>query len=161
MIWFETDLSIRLPRALQALWVTINNPLFRWPDQDNHPLLHNPSEQPKMFVFYMLGEAFLGAGMVFNFWSLLSPVPWHSNSPDNSLLKFTPYNEPAGYVPPNPCGSNPLSNETVSIVDTPSNNAANYSNVAVWMGPYGMGLCIHYWNSTSLNLIHYYRIMQS
>lgn len=90
-----------------------------------------------MFIFYTLGEAFFATAIVFNFWAFLSPTPWHSNNPTNSMLKFVPYNEPAGYVPPNPCGSNSLSNETVSITDTPSNNAANYSNVAVWMGPFG------------------------
>lgn len=88
-------------------------------------------------MWSIIGEVAFIAGLVVNFWVLLSPTPWGSNDPNTSLIKFTPYNEPDGYIAPNPCSSSPLSNSTVSITYGGVSNAANYSNVAVWLGPLG------------------------
>jgi hypothetical protein len=89
-------------------------------------------------MLHVLGEVFYASGIILNLWVYLSPTPWTSNDPDASVLKFIPYNEPAGYIPANPCGSSPLSPSTVTISEGGVSNAANYSNVAVWVGPLGM-----------------------
>lgn len=96
------------------------------------------SSHSSMFFFLnAIGElAFIG-GIVLNLWAYLSPTPWLSNDPTASMLRFKPYNEPVGYVPPNPCSSSPLSNQTVSITYGGPTNSLNYSNIAVWMGPLG------------------------
>jgi len=88
----------------------------------------------------IIGELSFIGGIILNLCAFLSPTPWHSNDVTNSMLYFTPYIEPVGYVAPNPCSSSPLSNSSVSI-KYGSPNSVNYSNVAVWMGP--LGVC--YW----------------
>lgn len=89
-------------------------------------------------LFGIIGELCFIVGIILNFWAFLSPTPWYSNDVTNSMLYFTPYNEPVGYVAPNPCGSAPLSNSTVSITYGAETNPINYGDVAVWMGPFGM-----------------------
>lgn len=95
-------------------------------------------------MLHVLGEVFYISGIILNLWVYLSPTPWASEDPNASALKFTPYNEPVGYTPPNPCGSPPVSPSTVAISYGGVSNAVNYSNVAVWIGPLGMNLTRDY-----------------
>ena len=105
-------------------------------------------------MFGIIGELSFIGGIILNLWAFLSPTPWHSNDVQNSMLYFTPYNEPVGYVAPNPCGSSPLSNSTVSITYGAPTNSVNYSHVAVWMGPLGQYLLSTCYGSLILNSIH-------
>jgi len=98
-------------------------------------------------------------------YAFLSPVPWFSDNSNNALLKFYPYQEPYGYVPPNACQPGQLSNSTVFRAnishplprDEPllrfrrfadsapvapellerDTNIANYSQAAIWIGALG------------------------
>jgi hypothetical protein len=99
-----------------------------------------PSQDQRETVTMLgiIGELPFIGGIILNVWAF-SPPPWHSNDVTNSMLYFTPYNEPVGYVAPNPCASSPLSNAEVPITyGAPMNTVNYYSNVAVWMGPLGM-----------------------
>lgn len=90
-----------------------------------------------LYLLNLIGDMAFAGGVILNLWAYTSPTPWGSNNPTASMLKFTPYIEPVGYVPPNPCPSAPLSNSTVTITYNGPGNSVNYSNVAVWMGPLG------------------------
>lgn len=129
------------------------------------PLLVVDPSSRMLILLHLLGDiAFLG-GILMQLYTFLSPIPWFSDNPNNSLLKFVPYEEPSGYVPPNACPGGQLSNSTIFKVKTSQplprdepilrfrrfadlapvepevakreSNTANYSQAAIWMGALG------------------------
>ncbi|KAF8336814.1 uncharacterized protein EI90DRAFT_3013826 [Cantharellus anzutake] len=113
-------------------------------------------------MWHLVGNIFFIAGFIIQLNAYLSPVPWLKHNPDDSLLKFIPYEEPSGYVPPNACQPGTFTNSSTRFVNTSeplprgeplmrfrrstflnegtvkrASNTANYSQATIWIGPLG------------------------